>query len=316
MHPPHPTRRSRPVEPTNIHSRFRRVIHDWLPACAGLQFKCLSLALFLLLGATPIHAGQESPSALHITTTADTLAIEFSCPQPAPVLLVSLDTTPVPPQIPGPPVPLPPAEQHGDQLFSPGAIMRFSLPTAALPPGPHQLSISGCGDPLIALFTMPARRPPLWPLGLIAVLTASAAAGWIIARWRFLRSVPGPGASAASLPSPGEITTARRALRPAEPARLRAIIWDGRQQRASALYGRQWSLGADASCDLCVADAALAPLQARLSLVGEQIEVTALAPGVFHTGLGCPLPLDQATPLSEGEALLLGTSVRLTIENP
>lgn len=314
MRPPPTTRRSRPVAPTNIHSRFWRVPHVWLPVCTGFQF--ISLALFLLLSATPTHASQDSPFALRITPTADTLTIEFSCPQPAPVLLVSLDGIQVAPQTPGPPLPLSPAEPPAAQLLSPGAIMRFSLPTAAFAPGPHQLSISGCGEPLVALFTMPARRPALWPLGLIAALSASSAAGWLSARRRFLRLLSAPSASAAPPLSPSEITTARRPLVPTEPARLRVIIWDGRQQRANALHGRQWSLGADVSCDLCVADAGLAPLQARLSLVGTQIEVTALAPGVFHTGLGCPLPLDQATPLSEGEALLLGTSVRLTIETP
>jgi hypothetical protein len=316
MRVPHTTIRSWPVEPVKIHSRFWRVIHAWLPAYAWPQFSRLSLALLLLLSATPANASQEAPPALRITPVADTLAIEFSCPQPAPMLQVSLNGVQVSPHTLGPPVHLSPTDQHADQLLSPGALMRFSLSTAALPPGPHQLSVSGCGDPLVALFSIPDRRPQLWPLALVVALSASYAAGWSIARRRCLRHSSAPSASAAPPSSPGEITTARRPLTPAAPTRLRATIWDGRQQRTSALHGRQWSLGADAGCDLCVADAGLAPLQARLSLVGEQIEVTALAPGVFHTGLGGPLPLDQATPLGEGEALLLGAAVRLTIETP
>jgi hypothetical protein len=276
-----------------------------------LQLIWLLLAA-LLLPAPAARAQPGTTPTLEVTPSADALSVTLSCPTPVPALLVAIDGLPVVPLALTPSTSLP-AELHGVALLAPGAALRLSLPTAGLAPGLHRLSVSGCGaTPLEAAFTMPAHRPLLWPLAIATALAVSAGAGWIAAR---LRPVPSAAPAPAAQPAgPAEITTARRPLASPAPDPLRAIIWDGRSRRIVALHGRQWSLGADPGCDLCVADAGLAPLHARLSLIGEQIEVTALEAAVFHTGLGCALTTDQATPLGEGEALLLGAAVRLTIE--
>lgn len=278
-----------------------RRLGDYLP------FSWLLLAVLLL----PTPAARAQSGALTVVPSAATISITLSCPTPAPALLITVDGLPVAPlDLPSPASQS--AEQRSAAALAPAATLHFSLPAAALAPGPHQLAVSGCGAPLEVPFTMPARPAPLWPLALI--LAASIGAGWAAAHIRPRRPPPATTASAAQTVAPAEITTVRRPLTPSEPGRLRAVIWDGRSRRVFALHGRQWSLGADAGCDLWVADAGLAPLHARLSLVGEQIEVTALEDRTFHTGLGCALTIDQATPLGEGEALLLGASVRLTIE--
>ncbi|RRR76356.1 MAG: hypothetical protein EI684_03150 [Candidatus Viridilinea halotolerans] len=161
-----------------------------------------------------------------------------------------------------------------------------------------------------------ADAPPsftFWPFLLVAAMTLSAGTSWVVARRQ--GGPPPPDAEASLLPaSPVEITTAKRQVPVATHTPLRAIIWDGQRRHRIALHGRQWSIGAAPGCNLCFPEAGLAPLHARLSLVGDQIEVTALEPGVFHTGLGSPLSLDLATPLGEGEALLFGASLRLTVE--
>ncbi|PDW02941.1 FHA domain-containing protein [Candidatus Viridilinea mediisalina] len=154
----------------------------------------------------------------------------------------------------------------------------------------------------------------VWLLMLISAMALSAGAGWIVARRYTLEATDPDAELPQTSPHPAEITTARRQQPTSSKAQWRAIVWDGQRRHRIALDGRQWSIGAAPGCNLCFPEAGLAALHARISLVGDAIEVTALEPGVFHTGLGSPLSLEQATTLGEGEALLVGTTLRVTLE--
>lgn len=185
---------------------------------------------------------------------------------------------------------------------------------AAQPPGGTLVSQERTDRRAAEEATPGPLQAAFWPVALLLAMALSAGTSWVLAR-RHAPPSAVPELEQSELPlQPAEITTARREAPASSRAQWRAIVWDGQRRHRIALHGRQWSIGAAPGCNLCFPEAGLAALHARISLVGDAIEVTALEPGVFHTGLGSPLSLDRATPLGEGEALLVGTTLRVTLE--
>lgn len=209
------------------------------------------------------------------------------------------------------------AEGRFRALLAPGERLGITLP--AVGPGPHLLTVEGCGAPLAAAFGGPAEPPIAVGAG---VALAGAALGGALGTWWQRRRLPGPrvaplaASTTARLLAAAAITTARRASGPVGPAGLRAVLLDGRERRSVALEGRHWTIGSDPGCAIVVAGAGVAPLHARLSLAGDGLTITDLesAGGTRLGALGPRLAPGEAAALAEGELVLLGESCRLMVE--
>lgn len=212
-------------------------------------------------------------------------------------------------------------ERRFARLLAPGVRLRLRLPTAGLAPGAHLLSVKGCDEPKAAAFVIAQGLSPS-TLGVgVALALAAAAAGAAVSARRYRkrapqRAAPPSDTATARLRAAATITTARRSAISVVVPRLRAVIWEGRRRRQLPLEGRQWTIGSDPACALCVEGEGVAPLHARVSLAGGRLEITALDGG-GRTSVGRagrPLAPGAPAPLEPGELVTLGQSSRLMIE--
>lgn len=209
-------------------------------------------------------------------------------------------------------------ERHFAALLAPGARLQLRLAPDVVGPGPHLLTVEGCGDPIAAAF----EGPGALPVGALGVGAAAALAGVALAvarrqPWRPRRGAAPTGpaeTTTARLRRAAATTTARRAAPSASALRLRAVLWDERRRVVFPLEGRHWTIGSDSGCDLCLPGEGLAPLHARLSLAGDQLRLTDLeSPGGTLLG-GRPLAPGVPAALALGETAVLGPAVRLMVE--
>lgn len=202
-------------------------------------------------------------------------------------------------------------------LVGPGERLRLTLPPAG--PGPHLLTVEGCGDPLALAFAGETNTP--FDARMIA-LGIAIAVGATTALWRRRRPVartapaPAQATTEARLLAAAAITTARRAGGPSGAGGMQAVVWDGRQRRVVRLEGRHWTIGSDAGCTIMVAGPGVAPLHARLSASGEGVTITALeAEAPLRIGAhGQQLALGVPAALEEGEPVMVGQWHRLIVE--
>lgn len=202
-------------------------------------------------------------------------------------------------------------------LLAPGERLGLTLPPVG--PGPHLLTVTGCGAPLAVAFD--GAPGALW-LGALAGAAALALSlgAWPGAPWHRAGGTPmsqaPPATTEARLLAASAITTARRAWAPAAIGGLRAVLWDSRGRRAVALEGRHWTIGSDPGCALRAEGEGIAPLHARLSSTGDGLTITDLE-GAGGTRIGLVervLAPGMPTPLAEGELVVLGRSLRLMVE--
>lgn len=213
-------------------------------------------------------------------------------------------------------------ERHFARLLTPGARLRLRLPAADLVAGAHLLSVEGCGTRKVAAFETP-HGPELGAvaLGVTLALAAVAAGAGVSTMWRRRRAhravAPPVDTPTARLRAAAEITTARRSAMPAAEPRLHAVMWDGRRRWLLPLEGRQWTVGSDPACAICVEGEGVAALHARVSLAGNRLEITALAGG-GRTCVGRdgrPLTPGAPEPLEPGDLVMIGQATRLVIES-
>ena len=213
-------------------------------------------------------------------------------------------------------------DEHFTRLLTPGTRLYLRLATEGLAPGAHLVAVTGCGAPLVTAFTQP-QGLSFGSLGLnvALVLVAGGVGAGVMARRsrrNALATQPLPlDTPTARLLAAAAITTARRATTPSVGPHLRAVVWDGRRRRVFPLAGRHWTVGRDPECTLCVEGEGIAPLHARISLAGGKLELADLG-GTGNTRRGehgQPLALGVPEPLAVGEVVLLGPTLRLTLES-
>lgn len=189
------------------------------------------------------------------------------------------------------------------------------VPAPGLGPGRHELLVNGCGAPQVVSFEAPA-AVPMQAVWLAAALPALGLGYGLWRRYRRAASLrAGAEPATARYSSPLEVTTARRGAGPAERVELCAVVWDRGEQRVHSLLARQTTIGREAGCAIQIENEWVSGLHARLSLVGEGVEITDLEStnGTFVGEPGRPLMPGAPTPLALGELVRIGPDVRLTI---
>jgi hypothetical protein len=195
-----------------------------------------------------------------------------------------------------------------------GGRVSIVVPVAGLGPGRHELRVSGCGAPQAASFELPAAAPG--PALLLAAC-ALPAIGLGYGLWRRGRAAAAPhgGSDTGRYRSPLDVTTARREAGPALRAELCAVVWDGRERQVYSLQARQTTVGREAGCAIRIESEWVSGLHARLSLVGEGVEIVDLEStnGTFIGEPGRLLAPGAPAPLALGETVRIGPDVRLTV---
>lgn len=192
--------------------------------------------------------------------------------------------------------------------------VRIALERVA--PGRHELTLAGCGAPATVAFDVPAPDQPfrLWWLGLGAL---PLVAGAVVVAWR-RRSPSGaperPGDSTKRYRAPGAVTTERR-VAGSLPA-LEVVVWDGRERRVWPVRSRQITVGRDPGCDVCIPSSWVSGLHARLSLIGDRMEITDMEStnGTLVGEPGRRLTPGVPEPLEAGEIVRVGPQVRFCVQ--
>ncbi len=197
------------------------------------------------------------------------------------------------------------------------APLQVRVDLERLAPGEHELTLTGCGAPATATFDLPTSDQPfpVWWMGLGAL--PLVVGGMVVIRRR--RSHFGaPERSADSTRryrAPGAVTTARRVTGGALPA-LEVVVWDGRERRVWPVRSRQITVGRDPGCDVCIASSWVSGLHARLSLIGDQVEITDMEStnGTLVGDPGRRLTPGAPEPLEPGEIVRVGPQVRFCVQ--
>jgi hypothetical protein len=193
------------------------------------------------------------------------------------------------------------------------------IPGQSLSPGRHVVRVTGCGPDQEADFEV-AGAPAQPPLAAMAIATLAIAAfgGHRLWRRRQARRAEKSAhdtSATARYRSPLEVTTARR--RAAEHARSHpyALVWDGGEQHTFQLTARQCTIGRDHGCTVRIESEWVSGLHARLSLLGEGLEIADLGStnGTFVGDAGGPLRPNAPVTLAFGEVVRIGPQVRLTV---
>lgn len=196
--------------------------------------------------------------------------------------------------------------------------LRLRVPARGLAPGLHRISVSGCGAALAASFDVPRAAPAIALLGLPILALAVGGAGYGI--WRRRRPAPTAAPAPKLLGAPrrrgAALTTARRAAGPRTASRLSVVLWDGRERRVYPLTQRHCTLGRDPGCDISIASEWVSGLHARISLVGERVEITDLEStnGTMIGDQGRSLVAGVPELLPVGELVLIGPEIRLSVQ--
>ncbi|MFQ3663241.1 MAG: FHA domain-containing protein, partial [Chloroflexaceae bacterium] len=196
------------------------------------------------------------------------------------------------------------------------APLRVQIAMEGLAPGTHELTLTGCGAPAAATFELPApdQLVPLWWFGVGAVPVIVGAVA--LARRRHARSEAAerPTSGTRRYRAPGAVTTARRATGTL-PA-LEVVVWDGRDRRVWPVRSRQITVGRDPGCDVCIASSWISGLHARLTLIGDQVEITDLEStnGTLVGDPGRPLTPGVPETLEPGEIVRVGPQVRFCVQ--
>ena len=197
-------------------------------------------------------------------------------------------------------------------------VLRLRMPVRGLAPGLHRISVSGCGALLAASFEVPHAAPPVELLGLPVLALAVGGAGYGIWRRRrpARRVAPAPKLLGAPRRRGAELTTARRSAGPRTASRLSMVLWDGRERRVYPLTQRHCTLGRDPGCDISIASEWVSGLHARISLVGERVEITDLEStnGTMIGDQGRSLVAGVPELLPVGELVLIGPEIRLSVQ--
>ncbi|MCX7789791.1 MAG: FHA domain-containing protein, partial [Chloroflexaceae bacterium] len=196
------------------------------------------------------------------------------------------------------------------------APLQVQVALERLAPGKHELTLTGCGAPVTARFDLPApNKPfPVWWLGLGAV---PLVVGAMVVTWRrrTRSGAPEPPAdSTKRYRAPGAVTTERR-VTGSLPA-LEVVVWDGRERRVWPVRSRQITIGRDPGCDVCIASSWVSGLHARLSLIGDRLEITDMEStnGTLVGDPERPLTPGVPEPLEAGEIARIGPHVRFCVQ--
>jgi hypothetical protein len=191
----------------------------------------------------------------------------------------------------------------------------LDVPVSGLDPGHHEVRVSGCGAPQVASFEGPAATPGL-ALWLTAGALAALGLGYDLRRRQRAAGLgAGREPDTARYRSPLELTTARRRTASGEQPELCAVVWDGRERRVHSLQVRQSTVGRDAGCAIQIESEWVSGLHARLSLIGEGVEITDLEStnGTFVGEPGRQLEPGVPAVLGLGEVVRIGPEVRLAV---
>lgn len=196
------------------------------------------------------------------------------------------------------------------------APLQVRVALERLAPGKHELSITGCGAPATATFDLPASNQPfpVWWVGLGA-LPLVVGAMVVIRRRRSRSDAPERSPdSTRRYRAPGAVTTARR-VTGALPA-LEVVVWDGRERRVWPVRSRQITVGRDPGCDVCIASSWVSGLHARLSLIGDRLEITDMEStnGTLVGDPGRRLTPGTPEPIEPGEIVRVGPQVRFCVQ--
>jgi hypothetical protein len=196
------------------------------------------------------------------------------------------------------------------------APLQVRVDLEPLAPGKHELTLTGCGTPATATFDLPAPTQPfpVWWVGLGAL--PLVVGGVLVIRRRRSRSgAPERLAnSTRRYRAPDAVTTARR-VTGALPA-LEVVVWDGRERRVWPVRSRQITVGRDPGCDVCIASSWVSGLHARLSLIGDQVEITDMEStnGTLVGDPGRRLTPGAPELLEPGEIVRVGPQVRFWVQ--
>ncbi len=196
------------------------------------------------------------------------------------------------------------------------APLRVQIALEGLAPGAHELALTGCGAPAVATFDLPApdQPAPLWWFGVGAVPVIAGAVALVRRRHARPAAAERPTSGTRRYRAPGAVTTARRATGTL-PA-LEVVVWDGRERRVWPVRSRQITVGRDPGCDVCIASSWISGLHARLTLIGDQVEITDLEStnGTLVGDPGRPLTPGVPEPLEPGEIVRVGPQVRFCVQ--
>ncbi|MCS6882003.1 MAG: FHA domain-containing protein [Oscillochloridaceae bacterium] len=196
------------------------------------------------------------------------------------------------------------------------APLQVRIALERMAPGRHELTLAGCSAPATVMFDVPAPDQPfrLWWVGLGAVPLVAAA---MVVAWR-RRTLSGTpersGDSTKRYRAPGAVTTERR-ITGSLPA-LEVVVWDGRERRVWPVRSRQITVGRDPGCDVCIPSSWVSGLHARLSLIGDRVEITDMEStnGTLVGEPGRRLTPGVPEPLEAGEIVRVGPQVRFCVQ--
>jgi pSer/pThr/pTyr-binding forkhead associated (FHA) protein len=94
------------------------------------------------------------------------------------------------------------------------------------------------------------------------------------------------------------------------------VVWDGRERRVWPVRSRQITVGRDPGCDVCIASSWVSGLHARLSLIGDQVEITDMEStnGTLVGDPGRRLTPGAPELLEPGEIVRVGPQVRFWVQ--
>lgn len=207
-------------------------------------------------------------------------------------------------------------ERRVAALLTPEGPLRLRAKIGELTRGPHRLTVSGCGAPATLDFAVPGVALPS-AMGTVLAVGFVAALG--LAWWRARR----PGAAMVARSETArrkqavDVTTARRASGQHPGQDLRVIVWDGARRGVYPLARRQSLVGRDPACEISIDSEWVSGLHARLTRVGDQLEITDLEStnGTFIGEEARPLRPGVPEPLAPGVPVLLGRTVRLELRS-